>query len=175
MEEFGPVQILVIGFEDGRFSGAILEELRRLREHDVVRLVDLLFVTKGPDGEIAALERSDLTEGEFQDLGALADALVGLGAAGAVGLELGAAAGAEAAGAGTVFDQEEVWEVADAIPAGSSAALALLEHRWAIPLRDAIADAGGVTVADEWVHPMDLVAAGAALDAQQAQSRAEQG
>lgn len=175
MEEFGPVQILVIGFEDGRFSGAILEELRRLREHDVVRLVDLLFVTKNADGEIAALERSDLTEGEFQDLGALAGALVGLGAAGAAGLELGAAAGAEAAGAGTVFDQEEVWEVADAIPAGSSAALALLEHRWAIPLRDAIADAGGVTVADEWVHPMDLVAAGAALDAQQAQSRAEQG
>lgn len=175
MEEFGPVQILVIGFEDGRFSGAILEELRRLREHDVVRLVDLLFVTKNADGEIVALERSDLTKGEFEDLGALAGALVGLGAAGAAGLEPGAAAGAEAAGAGTVFDQEEVWEVADAIPAGSSAALALLEHRWAIPLRDAIADAGGVTVADEWIHPRDLVAAGAALDAQQAQSRAEQG
>jgi len=175
MEEFGPVQILVIGFEDGRFSGAILEELRRLREHDVVRLVDLLFVTKNADGEIAALERSDLTQGEFRDLGALAGALVGLGAAGAAGLEVGAAAGAETAGAGTVFDQQEVWEVADAIPAGSSAALALLEHRWAIPLRDAIADAGGVTVADEWVHPRDLVAAGAALDAQQAQSSAEQG
>jgi uncharacterized membrane protein len=175
MEEFGPVQILVIGFEDGRFSGAILEELRRLREHDVVRLVDLLFVTKSADGEITALERSDLTKGEFEDLGALAGALVGLGAVGAGGLEVGAAAGAEAAGAGTVFDQEEVWEVADAIPAGSSAALALLEHRWAIPLRDAIADAGGMTVADEWVHPRDLVAAGAALDAQQAQSRAEQG
>lgn len=174
MEEFGPVQILVIGFEDGRFSGAILEELRRLREQDTVRLVDLLFVTKDADGEVTALERSDLTRGEFEDLGALTGALVGLGAAGAAGLEPGAAAGAEAAGSGTVFDREEVWEVADAIPAGSSAALALLEHRWAIPLRDAIADAGGVTVADEWVHPRDLVAAGAALDAQ-AQSRAEQG
>ncbi|HEX8859067.1 MAG TPA: DUF6325 family protein [Actinomycetes bacterium] len=175
MEEFGPVQILVIGFQDGRFSGAILEELRRLREHDIVRLVDLLFVTKGADGEITALETSDLTKGEFQDLGALAGALIGVGAAGATGLETGAAAGAEAMAAGTVFDQEEVWEVADAIPAGSSAALALLEHRWAIPLRDAIADAGGVSVADEWVHPRDLVAAGAALDAQAQQPRAEQG
>jgi uncharacterized membrane protein len=174
MEEFGPVQILVIGFENGRFSGAILEELRRLREHDIVRLVDLLFVTKNPDGEVTALERSDLTKGEFRDLGALTGALVGLGAAGSAGLEPGAAAGAETAGTGTVFDQEEVWEVADAIPAGSSAALALLEHRWAIPLRDAIADAGGVTVADEWVHPRDLVAAGAVLDVQ-AQSSAEQG
>ena len=172
MEEFGPVQILVIGFQDGRFSGAILDELRRLREHDIVRLVDLLFVTKDADGEITALETSDLTKGEFRDLGALAGALIGVGAAGTAGLEPGAAAGAEAMAAGTVFDQEEVWEVADAIPAGSSAALALLEHRWAIPLRDAIADAGGLTVADEWVHPRDLVAAGAALDAQ-AQSRAE--
>lgn len=65
-----------------------------------------------------------------------------------------------------MFDQEEVWEVADTIPAGSSAALALLEHRWVIPLRDAIAGAGGLTVADEWIHPTDLVAAGAALSAQ---------
>ena len=42
--DFGPVQMLVIGFEDGKFSGEILAELRRLREHDIVRLVDLLFV-----------------------------------------------------------------------------------------------------------------------------------
>jgi uncharacterized membrane protein len=158
--EFGPVQILVIGFEDGRFSGAILEELRRLREHDIVRLVDLLFVTKDADGEISALERSDLTKGEFEGLGALAGALVGLGAAGAGGLELGAAAGAETAGAGTVFDQEEVWEVADAIPAGSSAALALLEHRWAIPLRDALLRANGTPVMEMFIHPLDLVMVG---------------
>jgi hypothetical protein len=96
----------------------------------------------------------------------LAGALVGLGAAGEEGLEPGAEAGAETMAGGTVFDQEEVWEVADTIPAGSSAALALLEHRWVIPLRDAIAGAGGLTVADEWIHPTDLVAAGAALSAQ---------
>jgi hypothetical protein len=47
----------------------------------------------------------------------------------------------------------------------ASAAVALIEHRWAIPLRDAIRRAGGVTTADAWVHPEDLVAAGAALGA----------
>jgi hypothetical protein len=52
--------------------------------------------------------------------------------------------------------------VADAIPAGSIAAIALIEHRWAIPLRDAVGRAGGVALADEWVHPEDLVALGAA-------------
>jgi uncharacterized membrane protein len=166
MEEFGPIQMLVIGFEGDRFSGRVLDELRRLREHDVVRMVDLLFVTKDADGRVSALERSDLSKDELQELGALAGALIGMGAAGQEGLEPGAQAGAEAMAGGTVFDQEEVWEVADAIPAGSSAALALLEHRWAIPLRDAIAGAGGLTVADEWIHPTDLVAAGAELEAQ---------
>jgi uncharacterized membrane protein len=160
MEEFGPVPILVIGFQDGKFSGEILAELRRLREHDIVRLVDLLFVTKDAGGEVATLETSDLSQGELQDLGALAGALVGFGAAGEEGLEAGALAGAETMASGTAFDQQEVWQVADAIPSGSSAAIALLEHRWAIPLRDAIGRAGGLTVADEWVHPADLIAAG---------------
>ena len=49
---------------------------------------------------------------------------------------------------------------ADAIPAGSSAAIALIEHRWAIPLRDALSDAGGVRLASEFVSPLDLVEVG---------------
>jgi len=161
--EFGPVQVLVIAFEAGDFRGEILAELRRLREHDIVRLVDLLFVTKDADGNVTTREMSDLTKGEFQELGAMAGALIGFGAEGEEGLESGAAAGAAATADGTVFDQEEVWHLADAIPIRSSAAIALLEHRWAIPLRDAIAGAGGLTVTDAWVHPADLVAAGAAL------------
>ena len=46
------------------------------------------------------------------------------------------------------------------IPDGTAAAVALLEHRWAIPLRDKIARAGGVTLSDAWVHAADLVAIG---------------
>ena len=57
---------------------------------------------------------------------------------------MGAEAGAELGDEGTVFDDEEVWYIADAIPEGMTAAIAVLEHRWAIPLRNAIADAGGV-------------------------------
>jgi hypothetical protein len=57
---------------------------------------------------------------------------------------------------------EAVWSIADTIPAGTAAAVALIEHRWAIPLRDAVRRAGGVALADTWVHPEDLVAAGAA-------------
>ena len=61
-----------------------------------------------------------------------------------------------------MLGEETMWSIADTIPMGTTAAVALIEHRWAIPLRDAIGRAGGVALADTWVHPEDLVAAGAA-------------
>ncbi len=162
MPEFGPVQMLVVGFQNGDFRGEILEELRRLREHDVIRLIDLLVVSKDDDGNVAAVQLSDLTAGERAELGAIVGALIGVGAGGEEGAEAGALAGAEAFVDRDVLDEDEVWYAADAIPDGATAAIALLEHRWAIPLRDAIARAGGMTLADAWIHPADLVAIGAA-------------
>jgi hypothetical protein len=55
---------------------------------------------------------------------------------------------------------EEAWDALADIPEDSAAALVLLDHRWAIPLRDAIARAGGVRLASEFVSPLDLVAVG---------------
>jgi uncharacterized membrane protein len=160
--EFGPVQLLVVGFEDGEFSGEILAELRRLREHDIVRLIDLIFVARGEDGEFEAVEHSDLPVEEAEAFGALAGALLGLGAAGEEGIAAGAVAGAEAVDErGSVLNPDDVWYLADEIPPGTSAGVALLEHRWAIPLRDAIERAGGHNLVDAWVHPSDLIAIGA--------------
>ena len=159
--EFGPVQMLVVGFEHGKFEGEILAELKRLRDLDIIRLVDLLFVNKDDDGEIVTVELSDLSQGEAMEFGALAGALLGLGGDGEEGAEAGAVAGAAAMEDGRAFSDQDVWFVADTIPPGTSAGIALIEHRWAIPLREAIERAGGVPLADEWVHPEDLVAAGA--------------
>jgi hypothetical protein len=58
---------------------------------------------------------------------------------------------------GHLIDESEVRDVAGAIEPGSAAAIALIKHVWALPLRAAIAKAGGVAVSDEWVHPLDLV------------------
>ena len=159
--EFGPVQMLVVGFEHGKFEGEILAELKRLREQDIIRLVDLLFVNKDDDGEIATVELTDLSREESMEFGALAGALIGVGAGGEAGAEAGAVAGAVAMEDGKAFSEQDVWFVADAIPPGTSAGIALIEHRWAIPLREAIERAGGQPLADEWVHPKDLIAAGA--------------
>jgi hypothetical protein len=67
---------------------------------------------------------------------------------------------ASAARTWAITDRFDVWYAADAIPPGTAAAIALIEHRWAIPLRDKIAAAGGFPLADEWIHPLDLVAVG---------------
>jgi uncharacterized membrane protein len=157
----GPVQMLIVGFEGDNFDGSIMKELDRLREHDIVRLIDLLFVKKNEDGEIEVAQRSDLDAEEAQEFGAIIGALVGLGADGEEGAEYGALAGAAELEDGHVFDDEAVWYLGDAIPDGTAAAVALLEHRWAIPLRDKIAKAGGLTLSDAWIHVADLVAVGA--------------
>ena len=156
----GPVQLLVVGFAGGEFKGEILAELDRLREHDIVRLIDLVFVRKDADGKMEKILRSDLSPEEAEEFGATVGALIGFGAGGEEGAELGAIEGAAALEDGHVFDDDEVWYVEDAIPNGTAAAVALLEHRWAVPLRDGIRRAGGFHLADAWIHPADLVGIG---------------
>jgi uncharacterized membrane protein len=156
----GPVQLLVIGFEESSFNGEILDELKRLRDNGVIRLIDALAVQKGPDGDLVALQWSDLSVEEAETFGATVGALLGLGLAGEEGMAAGMIAGAEAGADGHVIDEAEVWDVADSIEPGGAAAIALIEHVWAIPLRAAIARAGGVPISDAWLHPLDLVEIG---------------
>ena len=166
----GPVQLLVLGFVDPEFKGEVIAELDRLKESDTVRVIDGLVVHKDANGEIKHLRRSDLTEDQATEFGAVVGALVGLGAAGMDGARAGAEAGA--ASAAEDFEplgDEEMWEALDDIPENSAAAIILLEHRWAIPLRDAIRNANGYPIADGWVRPEELVAIGmlAAADAEE--------
>jgi hypothetical protein len=144
----GPVQLLVVGFDRPDFSGEVLAELERLRASDIVRVIDLLVVHKGADGVVRRLDHSDLTVGEAEGAGAVVGALIGLGTT------------RVDADHDQLADKGEFWSLDDAIPNDSAAAVALVEHRWAIGTRDAMRDAGGVAIADAWVHPADLVAAG---------------
>jgi hypothetical protein len=161
----GPVQLVIVAFDGTSFDGRILGELRRLREHDAVRLIDLLFVAKGEDDEVIELVMSDLSAAESAAYGALVRALIGVGIGGEVSLPEAAKAAADSASQnGFRLGPEDAWFLADQIPAGTAAAVVLLEHRWAAPLRDAIEAADGHDLVDTWVHPEDLVAIGAAQD-----------
>jgi uncharacterized membrane protein len=157
----GPVQLIVLGFDHPEFHGEIIAELEKLRESDTVRVIDALAVYKDAQGELEVEHLSNLTADEAVELGSKVGALVGLGIEGEEGMIAGAEAGAEAAADGIqVFDEEEAWDVLEDIPNDSAAALVLLEHHWAVPLRDAIARAGGFRLSDGFISPLDLIAIG---------------
>jgi len=125
----GPLEYLIVGFEGNRFTGQILSELRAAREKGIIRIVDLCVIKKDDQGNVTGLELSDLSGEEAVELGPLAgDAL-------------------------RLFAQEDIDQAAANIPNNSAAGLLLIEQTWAIGLRDAIKNAGGVPVAGGLVSP----------------------
>ena len=157
----GPVQLIVLGFNHPEFHGEIIEELERLRASDTVRVIDALAVHKDADGEIEVQHLSNLSKDEAIELGSKVGALIGLGIEGEEGMVAGAEAGAEAAADGvSVFSDEDAWDVIEDIPNDSAAALLLIEHHWAVPLRDAVVRAGGFRLSDGFISPLDLVEIG---------------
>jgi uncharacterized membrane protein len=157
----GPVQLVVLGFSHPEFHGEIIAELERLKESDTVRVIDALAVHKDADGEMEVKHLSNLSTEEAIEFGSKVGALVGLGIEGEEGMVAGAEAGAEAGADGvSVFSDEEAWDVLEDIPNDSAAALILLEHHWAVPLRDAIARANGFRISDGFISPLDLVEIG---------------
>jgi len=157
----GPVQLIVLGFDHPKFHGEIIAELERLRESDTVRVIDALAVYKDAEGELEVEHLSNLSQEEAIELGSKVGALIGLGIDGEEGFAAGAAAGAAAGEDGIeVFSEDDAWDVVEEIPNDSAAALVLIEHHWAIPLRDAIARAGGFRISDGFISPLDLVEIG---------------
>jgi uncharacterized membrane protein len=157
----GPVQLLVVGFDSPDFKGEVLAQLRTLREHDVVRVIDILLVQKDAEGEVTTSQITDLSPDEVQDLGQVVSALIGLGEA--VGGDAEGAArmwSGEGDAADAGLSEDDLIDVLAEIPNGSAVAIALLEHRWAIPLRESIIAAGGAPIIDTWVHQRDLVEVG---------------
>ena len=124
-----PVQVLVVGFDEPSFSGEVLAELERLREQGVVRLLDVLLVRREEDGTFDTLEPPP---GSAPELGRLA---------------------AEVLGGGGDAGEGETWSLADTIPPGGLAAVALIEHLWAEPLMGAIHRAGGHALGEAWLPP----------------------
>jgi hypothetical protein len=149
----GPVQLIVLGFNHPDFHGEIIAEFERLKASDTVRVIDSLAVYKDAHGELTVEHLSNLSEDEAIELGSKVAALVGLDIEGEESDE-------PDAGAVDVFSDEQAWDVLEDIPNDSAAALVLIEHHWAVPLRDAIARAGGFRIADGFISPLDLVGIG---------------
>jgi hypothetical protein len=135
----GPVQVLVVGFDRLTFSGEVMAELDRLRDAGTARLLDVLLVERADDG---TLETLPAPAGAPSDMGRLVAGVLGVS-------DPDVPNPGEPVGGPT-------WSLADAIPPGTSAAVALIEHLWATPLRDAIAGAGGTALEETWLHREDV-------------------
>ena len=134
----GPVQLLVLGFDEPSFSGEALAELTRLGDAGVVRLLDVLLVSRDEEGR---LETLPAPRGADPDLGRLAAAFL--------------AAEQENDPAGPRGADPDAWSLDDAVPPNGAAAVALIEHTWAQPLVLAIRGAGGRLLDETWLSPDD--------------------
>ena len=135
----GPVQILVIGLDEPTFSGEVVAEFARLRQAGTVRLLDVVLIRRADDGTFETLP---LPASAPAGMGQLAARLLGNPDSDVVSAE-------QAVTGGT-------WSLADAIPAGADAAVAVIEHLWATPLREALHRAGGTTLEETWLAPEDV-------------------
>jgi uncharacterized membrane protein len=170
---YGPLQLVVIGFGQAVLPLDFVNQLRRLRDDGIVRMVDAVFVAKDEHGELNEIRASDVSKDEAVLLGLLAGALFGYGAAGEAGIDFGAEAGMLAAEAGELgLTEESIDEIADLIPRGSAVVFILLEHLWAIGLKEAVRNANGAVLAHGWITPATLVAIGRKAAAEAAASTA---
>lgn len=123
LDELGPIDYIVVEFADNKMTGEGLPILVDLVERGIIRLIDLVFFTKGADGSVAMAEIADFDGDGSLDLAVF-----------------------EGASSGVVGD-DDVNEAAAAVENGSSAALLVYENRWAAPFAAAVRRGGGQLVA----------------------------
>jgi len=142
--DIGPLEYVVIGFEDDHFTNEILPALNTIQESGLIRVVDLLFVSKAADGTVTVREVNELGEEELQPYGSMVEDLTGL------------------------LTAEDVDRLARTIPPGTSTVIILLEHTWTLGLADAVRRAGGVLFTGGVVTPEALAQLSAELAAAEA-------
>jgi Family of unknown function (DUF6325) len=134
MSEIGPVDYLIVAFPGNQFRGEIAPALADLVEAGTIRIIDIAFVTKTEDGDVAAVEITELDPDVRQALEN-------------VGIEVNG-----------LLNEEDLMATGEELEPNSSAALLVWENVWAREVAQAMRDAGGVLVAFERV-PHDIVQA----------------
>jgi Family of unknown function (DUF6325) len=119
MGEIGPVDYLIVAFPGNEFRGEIAPAVADLVDKGTIRIIDLAFVTKTEDGDVAALELTDLDPEVREGFERLGVEINGL------------------------FNEEDLMAAGEELDPNSSAALLVWENVWAREAAQAIRDAGG--------------------------------
>lgn len=122
-----------------------------------MRVIDLLVVRKDSLGNVMTTTASDLDFEEATEFGSYVGSLAGYKSGGEEGMDYGAIAGAAELADGHVFDEGDVFRVTQSLPNDTSAALVLIEHRWAKSLLASVERAGGLELSNDWLHHDDVL------------------
>jgi hypothetical protein len=145
----------------------VVRKLRSASERGNIRLIDLAYIRKAEDGTLQHGQLSGLSEEEQRRFGTVARALVGLGAAAEyakMGGEFGTGAFADQDFGEPMQEiKERIYEAAQDLPAGAACAIALIEHRWIVELKDNLQKQGVVILTQGLVRPRSLLMLGAEL------------
>lgn len=145
MEEIGPVDYAIVAFPGNRFTGEIAPAIADLVESNTIRLIDIAFVGKSDDGDVVALELTELDPEVQASLDRLGVEVQGL------------------------LNEDDLMDAAEDLEPNSSAALLVWENVWARKVTQAMRDAGGEVLAFERL-PHDVVQAAREWVVEQAQA-----
>jgi hypothetical protein len=134
VEEIGPVDYAIVAFPGNRFRGEIAPALADLVDKGTIRLIDVAFVGKNADGEVVAMELTELDPDVQEALDRLGIEVQGL------------------------FNEDDLMDAAQELEPNSSAALLVWENVWAREVSQAMRNAGGVLLAFDRL-PHDVVQA----------------
>ena len=140
IDELGPVDWIVVEFPGTKLTGEIAPILEDYVDRGLIKVLDLLFLTKDEDGSLEAFEASDLGDSEIGELRGYEKDLV------------------------MVLSEQDVADLAETIQPGSSAAVLVWENLWAAPFGAAVRHAGGQLAASGRI-PIQAVLAAIEADA----------
>jgi uncharacterized membrane protein len=160
---YGPIQLFVIGFPGNQFKGEIIPAINEARDNGNIRMIDYVFLMKDEGGNITAVQGTDFGKKEIKFFDAVLGALIGYGAAGVEGAELGAKAGSEIAEMNLGLTEEDIRKAAKHIPNNSSSLLMIVENLWAKKIKQALVNAGGVMIAQGTLTPELMVRIGESI------------
>lgn len=133
-DELGPVDYLVIEFPGSKFNGEIAPALLDLVDRDIVRVLDLVMITKADDGSFDAFEIGDVDASEAGEFHRLEAELA------------------------EILSADDVASAAAALEPGSTAALLVYENKWAAPFASAVRHSGGQLVANGRIPIQAIIA-----------------
>ncbi len=139
----GPIDYIVVGFKGNNFDGSVLKELEKASESGAIRVVDLLFIIKDADGNIAMAEIEDQDE-ELKEVAKL------------IGHE----------GDLPLLSEDDVKKLGDKMPNDTSAGVLVIEQLWAKGLKKALLDLNAELLDEGRLHTENVEAAVAEIQAQ---------